>query len=361
MGAASSTCLHGDSLKLLNPISRASLQSKPGKTVQGSCRSRRQQQCNVRLHIVSAVQSSDSADPEKPPDPNSKSDDVNSWRIKAFDAKPKELGSTRFPHSSDYIDAEWQEFQKRAKANGASSGPASTSGPKADGFSSVEDSWDLADDYTPFPTPGTASFPTSDAITVDHQFAMGSNYNMAASSELWNRVSQVYVILFGVGKSETEGIYSLRAVTGNEGLPVDTIIAFESQEDAQRYAGLLEAAMLCHIPEVSPIESKDLLDFCADSGYNCRLEPAGTLLIPPEYNVGMTDWERSLRLREGIFNVLPEDPTPEDLATKMDGNSAMHPAYNGPTLLNQAGAYFPTDIQGLEELKAKLEKLLPED
>lgn len=65
-----------------------------------------------------------------------------------------------------------------------------------------------------------------------------------------------------------------------------------------RYAGLLEAAMLCHVPEVSPIESKDLLDFCADSGYNCRLEPAGTLLIPPEYNVGMTDWERSLRLRQ---------------------------------------------------------------
>ena len=48
------------------------------------------------------------------------------------------------------------------------------------------------------------------------------------------QVLQVYVILFGVGKSETEGIYSLRAVTGSDGLPVDTIIAFESGEDAQR-------------------------------------------------------------------------------------------------------------------------------
>ena len=52
-----------------------------------------------------------------------------------------------------------------------------------------------------------------------------------------------------------------------------------------------------HVPKVCPIESKELLDFCADSGYNCRLEPSGSLLMPPEYNVGMTDWERSLRLR----------------------------------------------------------------
>ena len=64
-----------------------------------------------------------------------------------------------------------------------------------------------------------------------------------------------------------------------------------------RYAGLLEATMSRHVPKVCPIESKELLDFCADSGYNCRLEPSGSLLMPPEYNVGMTDWERSLRLR----------------------------------------------------------------
>ena len=42
------------------------------------------------------------------------------------------------------------------------------------------------------------------------------------------------MILFGVGKTDTEGIYSLRAVTGNDGLPVDTIIAFESSDDAER-------------------------------------------------------------------------------------------------------------------------------
>lgn len=52
-----------------------------------------------------------------------------------------------------------------------------------------------------------------------------------------------------------------------------------------------------HVPHVSPINVQELLDFCEDSGYKCRLEPRGTLLLPPDYNIGMTDWERSLRLR----------------------------------------------------------------
>jgi hypothetical protein len=37
--------------------------------------------------------------------------------------------------------------------------------------------------------------------------------------------------------------------------------------------------------------------FCSDSGYRCRLELEGSLLMPPDYNVHITDWERSLRLR----------------------------------------------------------------
>jgi len=44
----------------------------------------------------------------------------------------------------------------------------------------------------------------------------------------------VYVILFGVGERDTEGIYSLRAF-GDDGLPQETIIVFETEEDAQRW------------------------------------------------------------------------------------------------------------------------------
>lgn len=41
------------------------------------------------------------------------------------------------------------------------------------------------------------------------------------------------MILFGVGERDTEGIYSLRAI-GDDGLPTETIISFENEEDAQQ-------------------------------------------------------------------------------------------------------------------------------
>ena len=65
-----------------------------------------------------------------------------------------------------------------------------------------------------------------------------------------------------------------------------------------------------HEPTVWPIEWGELLEFCNSAGYRCRLEPSGSLLIPPDYNVGMTDWEKSLRLRKGEFSVLGAEPAP---------------------------------------------------
>ena len=47
---------------------------------------------------------------------------------------------------------------------------------------------------------------------------------------------QVWVLLFGVGQRDTEGIYSLRAMSGDTGVLQDTIIAFEDAEDAERSA-----------------------------------------------------------------------------------------------------------------------------
>lgn len=40
-----------------------------------------------------------------------------------------------------------------------------------------------------------------------------------------------------------------------------------------------------HEPTVWPIEWGELLEFCNAAGYRCRLEPSGSLLIPPDYNV----------------------------------------------------------------------------
>ena len=58
--------------------------------------------------------------------------------------------------------------------------------------------------------------------------------------------AQVFVLLFGVGEAETEGIYSLRAMSREEGLPQDTIVAFEDLEDAERCAlPAVAASVVC--------------------------------------------------------------------------------------------------------------------
>lgn len=118
---------------------------------------------------------------------------------------------------------------------------------------------------------------------------------------------RVFVILFGVGEHQTEGIYSLRAAKDEDSLPQDTVVAFIDEDDALRYATQLEASM-DHSPTVFPIDWSELVNFCYGAGYKCRTEARGTLLMPPDHNVGLTDWEKALHLRQGRFQVLDSDP-----------------------------------------------------
>jgi hypothetical protein len=62
---------------------------------------------------------------------------------------------------------------------------------------------------------------------------MGIDLLAARNQDVVNRIPDVYVILFGVGLKTPEGIYSLKAFT-TEGLPEETIIVFELEEDAIR-------------------------------------------------------------------------------------------------------------------------------
>ena len=226
----------------------------------------------------------------------------------------------------------------------------------------------------------------------------------------------VFVILFGVGGAMgTEGIYALRAVVSDEEaaasangsasalsssapppapsldadapLPHDTIVAFECEDDALRYASQLEAAgMDKHAPSVSAIDSAELLDFCSDAGYDARLEARNTSLLPPECSVGLTDWERSARLRRGAWSVLPSDPEFGEVSSSSASASPPSPSPSPaaprspspsppstPLLRNNAGAYpaggsggglnhlSPLAAEGdaaLAELRAMLERLL---
>jgi hypothetical protein len=194
----------------------------------------------------------------------------------------------------------------------------------------------------------------------------------AAGDEHWAGAgdrSRCFVLLFGVGRAETEGIYSLRAVAKDDGLPVDTIVAFENEDDALRYSTLLEATM-DHEPTVWPIEWGELLEFCNSAGYRCRLEPAGSLLIPPDYNVGMTDWEKSLRLKKGEFSVLGAEPAPRRLGEGLflEGAAwALEAAMmrdEDEARADHLNAVIDSQLSSpaaLEAMRASLERLLPRD
>lgn len=240
---------------------------------------------------------------------------------------------------------------------------ADQGGAVEEAVSPTEDSWDQLDGdaYS-----STSSLPTLGSLSsrggVDTLWPLTARtaaFSSSGGQQNWlQELSQVYVILFGVGSTDTEGIYSLRVMSRDDGLPQDTIIAFSSKEDAERYSGLLEATME-HVPSVCPIEPAELLDFCADSGYSYRVEAIGSLLIPPDYYVGITDWERSLRLREGKWTVMDRDLSAGP--TSADVSAGSTPAAE-PLMSNNAN-YYPLSESSylLEEARARLERLLPRD
>jgi len=193
-------------------------------------------------------------------------------------------------------------------------------------------------------------------------------------------IPQVHVILFGISQNEQEGIYSLRAIN-HDGLPQETIIAFETSEDAERYAGMLEVTMDPHAPHVCNIPAEDLVNFCYERGYRCRMEPQGSLLIPPDFNVGLTDWERAKRLRSGSFDVLEIEPSSEgggnvssserlqrgqQTVTKVAATSPRYSSGGSGSGSGSGSASFaryqqPMGESDLNELKRRFEALLPAD
>jgi hypothetical protein len=101
---------------------------------------------------------------------------------------------------------------------------------------------------------------------------------------------QVWVLLFNAN-TDNEGIYTLEIEGDN------IIVAFEQEDDATRYAGLLEAQDFLS-PTVERIDSKDLEEFCEESGYDLNIVPTDALLVPPERNVDKTDWSENANPQE---------------------------------------------------------------
>ncbi len=101
----------------------------------------------------------------------------------------------------------------------------------------------------------------------------------------------MHVLLFDAG-SDTEGIHSLE-LNGRT-----VVLLFEDPDDAERYAGLLEAQDF-PMPTVEALERDEIERFCAEAGYEARHVPAGflprseeerLLIAPPEQNMDVSLW-----------------------------------------------------------------------
>ncbi|MFM7674565.1 MAG: DUF3110 domain-containing protein [Synechococcus sp.] len=110
----------------------------------------------------------------------------------------------------------------------------------------------------------------------------------------------VHVLLFDAG-SDSEGIHSLE-LGGRT-----VVLLFEERDDAERYAGLLEAQDF-PAPTVEALDREEMEQFCLQAGYEARFVPAGflpqsaeerLLIAPPERNMDVSQWKEQALVEAG--------------------------------------------------------------
>ena len=110
---------------------------------------------------------------------------------------------------------------------------------------------------------------------------------------------RVFVLLFNAG-TENEGIHTIQMGAINK------VLMFESEDDATRYALLLEAQDF-PTPTVEKIDSEEVAEFCRDAGYQAEMIEAGMLVIPPESNAEELDWQKEeVPPAEEEFSEIPD-------------------------------------------------------
>ncbi|QIR35333.1 DUF3110 domain-containing protein [Tolypothrix sp. PCC 7910] len=96
---------------------------------------------------------------------------------------------------------------------------------------------------------------------------------------------RVFVLIFNAG-TENEGIHTVKVGDRNK------ILMFESEDDATRFALMLEAQDFL-TPSVETIDAEEIKEFCASAGYDWELVPenSNSVITPPEINLEETDWK----------------------------------------------------------------------
>ncbi len=93
---------------------------------------------------------------------------------------------------------------------------------------------------------------------------------------------RVFILLFNA-RTENEGIHTIQIGDRNK------ILMFKSEDDATRYAMMLEAQDFPN-PTVEEIDSEEIEQFCRQQDYDWELIEEEMLAIPPEKNVEETNW-----------------------------------------------------------------------
>ncbi|WP_364303389.1 DUF3110 domain-containing protein [Moorena sp. SIO4A5] len=101
---------------------------------------------------------------------------------------------------------------------------------------------------------------------------------------------QVYVLLFNA-RTENEGIHTIQI--GDK----QTVLMFEEEDDATRFALLLEAQDF-PTATVEAIDLEEIEEFCQSAGYDSELVTEGMLAMPPETNLEKTDWQPDVKKTE---------------------------------------------------------------
>ena len=119
---------------------------------------------------------------------------------------------------------------------------------------------------------------------------------------------RVHVLLFDAG-TDSEGIHSLE-IAGRT-----VVLLFENPDDAERYAGLLEAQDF-PVPTVEALDQEDVDLFCREAGYEARLIESGFVpsndeerlfMAPPQSNRDVSNWKDDAASNDPVSNEAVSD------------------------------------------------------
>ena len=129
----------------------------------------------------------------------------------------------------------------------------------------------------------------------------------------------VHVLLYDAGQ-DSEGIHSLE-LSGQT-----VVLMFENCDDAERYAGLLEAQDF-PTPTVEALDQHEVELFCTEAGYEARLVETGfvpksdderLMLAPPTANRDVSNWQTEDQSLDSVQTSSPSDGL-DDVRRRLEG------------------------------------------